>query len=396
MSLSNMSFAAALAELMRWLPDATARFDYSGATPAIYIARRDGMTRLTYTVGTHGIEAMEIAPRLDLEVSRVQLKYVERKPTTGRPQWKEQAFGTGVAGKRQIITVSGPEISEILPKDDFATVRVQSMLWSNLTAGYIRTNDPFLSSVKGAFGGVVTSFIYYTGYSKAKTRQAVAFPAMKIRSVTGKPLTANQKWFVISQDPIPEWAQAQLGAAEVIVTGTWGASWTATTAWSQAFKDMMGGAAYTKLNAWRNSQNEPASGWDDRIDFIARPFEIRGWVISSQVSRLTTVYKAWDYDYLSPPADLAENLRNAQNWVPYEGTLTIAADSVDGVNRLNRKLCVGNAYTPYATMDALLRGVSFDFIRGRMTFDLGAPARTDLGSMITRVRRSPQDNIVYL
>jgi hypothetical protein len=396
MSLSNMSFASALAELMRWCPDAVARFDYSGSTPALHVTRRGAMSSLTYTIGTHAIEDMDIAPRLDLEVSQVKLKYVDRKPGNGKTRWQEQTYGTGAAGKRQIITVSGPEITDFLPKDDFASVRVQTVAWNEMGPNFIKSKDPFLSSVKNAFGGVVNYFVYYTGSSKKKTRVAVPFPVRQIRSVTGKPLTANQKWFVRSEDPLPEWAQKQLNAAEVIVTGTWGASWTSTTSWTQAFKEMMGGASYVIKNAWRNEQAEPFSGWDDRIDYIARPFEIRGWVINSEKSSLTTIYKNWDYDYISPPAGLAQDLREAQNWIPYEGRLTIAQDEVDCVNRMNRKLRVANAYAPYATMDAILRSMSYDIVRGRMTFDMGAPARTDLGSMISRVRRNPQDNIVFL
>jgi hypothetical protein len=326
----------------------------------------------------------------------VQLKYVTRKPGNGRTQWAEQAFGTGQAGKRQIITVSGPEITDVLPKDDYASVRVQTVDWKNLSAAYIKANDAFLSTIPNVPGGIVTDFTWWTGYSKSKTKQTTTFPAPKLRSVSGKALTTAQKWFVISTDPLPEWAQEQLGAAEVIFSGTWGASWILTTAWSQAFKELMGGASFKELNVWRYGTNEPGSGWDDRIDFIARPVEIRGWVVNASYASLTAVYKAWEYDYLTPPANLAENLRDAQSWVPYEGSLVIAADSVDGVNRLNRKLRVANAYAPYATMDAMLRGVSHDFIRGRTTFDLGAPARTDLGSMIQRVKRNPQDNIEYL
>jgi hypothetical protein len=111
---------------------------------------------------------------------------------------------------------------------------------------------------------------------------------------------------------------------------------------------------------------------------------------------LTTVYKPWEYDFLTPPAGLAANLVAAQNWVPWEGPVTLVADDCSGDNLLPGKYHIANGYQAQADMGAMARAVEHDIMRGRTTVELGAPARLDFGSLVARIRRDPKDNIVYL
>jgi hypothetical protein len=113
-------------------------------------------------------------------------------------------------------------------------------------------------------------------------------------------------------------------------------------------------------------------------------------------SPATTVYRAWDYDYINPPAGMAAALLAAQNWIPYEGGIRLVADMVDGAQDLHRKYNVTGSLTPHATMGALPKRIQYDIARGRKIIDLGAPARVDFGTLASRFRRSPKDNIVYL
>jgi hypothetical protein len=402
-SLSNMTFGAALAELLRWCPDCVAWFDYSVAgEPALNITRRSGMTALTLAVGNN-VEAANVYPRLDQEVSRVELKYVDRVATTGRPRWQSQVAGSAVIGKRQIITVSGPEIAAFLPKDDFDSVQVQTVEWSAITDAFVKARDGGLASISASvgavFGTVAASFIYYTGSTSDNKTQVIArVPGLLRSSDTGAAFPAGTVNLVISPTPLPEWAQKSLGAMPVTVTGTWVASWKdslrgVNSSWNSVFQAMSAGAT-TYLSKWENGA-ETGSTKDYTVDYIARPFQVTGYLIDTAFPSLTTVYKPWDYDYLSPPAGLADNLRASQAWVPWEGSVTVVADEVSGDNSLNRKVRLSNAAADAATMDALLKSVSHDS-RGRTTYELGAADRTDFGSLVNRIRREPSDNIVYL
>lgn len=109
-----------------------------------------------------------------------------------------------------------------------------------------------------------------------------------------------------------------------------------------------------------------------------------------------TIYRKWDYDFISPPGALASNLLATQNWTPWEGPVVIIGAALDGYNGLRDKINLANAHPDAATMNALVRGVTYDGLSGRITWDLGAPPRTDLGGLVNKMRRNPQDNIVWL
>lgn len=402
-TLSNMTFGAALAELMRWMPDAVAWFDYTGSTPALNVTRRADMTALTLTVGTNNVEQARIYPRLDQEVKRVELNYVDRNLTTGRTRYQKQAYGTNVLGKLQIVPISGPEIAAFLPKDDFDSVAVQTVPWNAITDAFVLQRDSGLASIQASVGGVYgsleESFLYWTGASSDQKTQVIArVPGIRRSSDTGSGFPAATNHLVVSPTPLPEWAQKKLGAIPVTITGTWVASWKdslrgVNSRWSATFEAMTAGATLY-VGKWENGA-ETGSTKDYTVDWLARPIRVTGYLINTAYSSLTTIYKDWDYDYLTPPDGLAQGLQEAQDWVPWEGPVTVVGDEPALTNQLNRKLRVSNAHPDAAAMDALIRSITKDS-RGRTTYQLGSPTRTDYGSLVNRIRREPADNIVYL
>lgn len=399
-TLSNMSFGSALAELMRWCPDSVAWFDYSGTTPELNIYRRGDMTALSYTIGSDRIEDVAINPRLDLEVARVELKYVTRNATTGRPKWAALNDGTAAPGKRQIITVSGPEIVAYLPKDDFESVQVETI--TSLST-YAEKTDATLAALRKEYGALpggvasqVTTYSGQTGSGYYGVPTTYKFPGTTYLRDDGTYISSAGK-YIVKTGALPEWAAKLLGAINVTVSGTWIAEWKDSVygdrGWSDAFIAMRGGAA-----TGRGWERAPVSNSDipPSKDWLARPWSFQAVMINTELLTKTTYYKPWDYDYLSPPSNLAETLLNAQNWVPWEGTVTLVGDDVSGYNGVRRKVNILGGYPAHATMGALVKSVTYQPMRGRWTYELGAPARADFGTMVSRVRRDPSDNIVYL
>ena len=132
-TLSNMSFAAALGELMGLVGDAVCYFDYASTPPALYIKRRDNMTPASYAVGATGqvrVSRCDIKPRGDLNVAMHELRYVQRSTTTGKPVLLKQRAGSAATDdeKRRILitTISGPENTDILPLDEFESMVVRT------------------------------------------------------------------------------------------------------------------------------------------------------------------------------------------------------------------------------------------------------------------------------
>ena len=405
-TLSNMDFGSALAELMRWCPDAVCWVDYSGTgLPAVNVTRRGTYTPVTLTVGTDAVEIIDIAPRIDLQVSSVDLNYVTRQATTGLPEWAVQSYGTAAAGKRQMVPISGPEIAAILPKDDFETIQVQTIYYPSITAAMIIARDSQLAAIQKSIGGVFGAwslgFVNWTGISTGpKIQHTWNFPGMTVIPATdGMVIPGGTNYLVISPDPLPDWAQKSLRAIEVTLSGTWIAEWSDSvngvgSEWSPGYMAMQAGAILYN-NGYENGSIVPPTN-NYRADYLARPFSVHGWIIPYSIPALLDIYKAWDYDYLTPPANLAQNLLACQSFVPYEGTVGIVAQTASCDNSLGTCLNLANCRTEYASMAAMKNTVTYDLLLGRTSYGLGTPARTDFGSLVARVRRDPQDNIVYL
>ena len=112
-TLSNVSFADALAALARMVPDAITWWDYSVAgTPEFRLSRRATATVLGLTYGAAPMVSASLAPLLGFETEEVVVSYSERDES-GAIIFKEQTAGSSPGlGKRQLIMVSGPPLSE--------------------------------------------------------------------------------------------------------------------------------------------------------------------------------------------------------------------------------------------------------------------------------------------
>jgi hypothetical protein len=364
-TLSNMSLAAALAEIMSCVPDAVAWYDYSGSGPALNIHRRGDMTPVSYAVGGTGavrVESAAIAPRLDQKVDRVELKYMRRQATNGYPRWANQGHGSGSPGKIQIVTISGPETLPFLPKDDFDKVNLKTTP-AVLGLPSAVTLDPVLADAIKRYGSLK--------YLSASAN--ITYPG----------------WHRILSGETAEWMRKDYGlrTKQLRITG-----WVKATYNSGAGSGGYGPAGSFLKSIGRLLQSNTTGGTGTIEVFVDYTIP----AINLAYPTKTTIYKAWDYDFLSPPASLAENLRDAQNWIPWEGPVTIARADPDGANALQNLYNLTNSHPDHADMDAMAKSVTYEIMRRRVILDLGAPARLDTGSLVNRLRRSPQDNIEWL
>ncbi len=395
MTLADQNCASALATMLSWVPDAVAWFDYTPTVPTLNISRRGGMTAQTFAIGTDAVEINEISPRIDLEVTRTELKYVTRAATTGLPQWATQSSGTNVAGKRQIIAVSGPEITDFLPRDDFESFAIQTFSTATPDAAAIAARDSFLSGVLAVSPpyniGPTNALTTWTGSVSSKSPVVYTFPPLNWKNSAGASVSPTGKYLVRSAGTMPDWLKTQLGAIDVTVVGTWIAYYLST------------GTADDFYQAVKDSADRSGSGWENstpgnntQIFWAVKSFSFPGVLINTPITTLSTRYKPWEYDYLVPPAGLAAALVAAQNWVPWEGNVKIVADDVTGDNLLSKKFNVTGCLPPCATMATLAKGISHEILNGRTTIELGSPARLDFGTLVSRIKRDPKDNIVYL
>lgn len=395
-TLSNMSFAAALAELLGNVPDAVGWFDYEANPPALNIGRRDDLAAISYEVGSTGtvrVESAEIYPRTDQKVQRVELKYAKRVKTSNKPQWASQNHGTVSTDthKRQvqIITVSGPETLDLVPKDDFEVTKV---LTSALNLSVVANRASNLKEILVKFGsiqGLVTSSVsYYAEGSPFRPSVTVPFPPLTVvDNKTGQLIAARE--VLVSPESLADWLSKDMEVTEVTVRGSWltERNYGAGDPRSASFAAMYAAAP-------RRGNGYSASIGPTFFEWAMLPFECSLLMVNKAYRRRTKVYKPWDYDFLNPPDNLAENLRDCQNWTPWEGPVVIVRPSTNGNNHINRKFNLTNSHPDHDGMDALVRSVTYT--SNRVSYELGSPARSDLGGLVNKMRRNPQDNIVWL
>jgi hypothetical protein len=391
--LPNMTCAEALVQVLRMCPDAIAQFDYTNSTPEINIRRRGTMSALTFDLGYDIFTELEIKPRADLELERVEVHYVSRNATTGKPFWSKQTAGGATTTKLQIMTASGPQLpAAILPKDGLEKVRIKSSgTLANSVIAKLDSNLAILAGEYGVFGGVTTSITGYVDAGNVRVQQTTNFPPVTFTDSSGTAVNTSGKYFLTSSEQLPEWAIKLLGGIQVTVAGTWVGQENRDTTldWSVAFENWRAGA-------WKVGSPYFDSTGVTRKYWFARPFSVSTWMIDDLYSAFTTVYKPSDYAYANPPANLATNFLATQNWVPWEGRFTIVQDSLSLTNQLHRTFNINNCLPACASMDAMLSSVTYEILRGRVTYELGAPGRTSLAGAVNRIRQAPDGGIEWL
>lgn len=411
-TISGSSWADALTEMLKWCLDAVPWYDYAGTAAKAMVTRRGAMDALTLTVGNNILmEGFNIRPRLDLKVDRTELHYMTRNPTTGKPRAARLSHGSG--SRVQLVVVSGNDVADLVPPDDFDSVKIKTESGPLPDTNYVAKRASAISSLiesNGYYGGI-GSFV--SGYEGTQWARGYAqyisknFGGTRVLNLDGTTAATGGKFLLLSNDQ-PDWlSKDPYKAKKVKLAGTWLGAWNWEPGVGQDPPPAGFNAWYEAASPeWRGNwwANEPPllppspgspSGAVNR-KWFAIPFECDGVLVSEQYATTTTVYRPWQWDYLEPPANLAENLKGCQDWLPWEGTIPTIEDDVTGNNLLNLKIRVANWLPECETMDALLKTVETDILNNRVTYTLGAPARVDYGSFIGRMRSQRIDRIKYL
>lgn len=155
-------------------------------------------------------------------------------------------------------------------------------------------------------------------------------------------------------------------------------TWTksATASFSDTITDYNGNTKVATLSQSWSAAQQPANGNAYALD--GHP-----------------LYRPADYSFISPPANLAANLLAAQDFVPYEGEIALTQETVGAVRYRGCKINVANSLTPHASMGALVSAETLDLKQGTTQITLGTPPRVDYRTFVDRIRKTPQDNIVF-
>lgn len=119
MTFSKSTGAEALADMMRWIPDAETRVDYSPVgLPTLNVVRRSAMTSVTLALGDAANDtlAIEMEDQPELRPLAVEV-FSASRDAQGRIVYGSQLAGDAgaEAKRRQTVVASGPENTAVIP-----------------------------------------------------------------------------------------------------------------------------------------------------------------------------------------------------------------------------------------------------------------------------------------
>lgn len=409
-SLNQSTVGQALSELVRLVPDTQVNFDYSTTPPTIDIRRRGTSTARTIDVATAPVDSIDIEPMIELQVSQVRLPYVTRD-VQGRTVYQEQASGTAATGKVEILTVSGPELDTFLPNELFDSYSIKTAL-ATVTNGKRWIQDQQTNLVElakkngytdGRFPWAISNGGGVTLFKTASTTsvkpsfssfKAYGFPLLSLFSTSGVQYNLATSNIIITSDP-PDWIESELGIGfkSATLEGYFidshnyrpaGTTIPLPSYWEEVGFEFQYSGYLTEIN-------DPP-----KVIYGLKKFSIPCYIVTTAYTSATTVYRPADYSFIQPPANLAANLKAAQDWLPYTGSITLVEEDVGGTRYMGTKISLTNTLPAYASMNALVAGVNLDIATGTTTIELGQPPRLDYRTFVDRIRKTSQDNIVYL
>lgn len=404
-TLNQSTCGQVIAELVRLVPDAMTYFDYATYPAKLNVVRRPTCASTTFDQDTSPITSIDINPTIELEVEQVTLPSVTRN-TVGRTVFNVQESGSDPAGrditKRQVITISGPELDTFLPNDLFES---QTITTSGSITNLAHDSDgSCVSAAKTAGLSRLPINIGLERYTLYNARQRSGAAPIGIGST-------RIETFNVGGYSIKDKSGNILSGYSIITSGT-PADWAGITTVNVTVSGLMW--IKRTIDEGDGTPNKPYPKYlnDAQFTYIAGGFECEqsscdyvqyyqkafsfSAVATPGGAGSSTVYKPADYSFINPPAGLAEFLRSTQNWIPYEGSIQLEQEDVGAVRYVGNKINIINSLPAFSTMGALVSGESLEIETGRTTINLGAPARNDYRTLVDKIRKTSQDNIVYV
>jgi len=414
-TLNQSTCAEIISELIRLCPDSMVYFDYSTELPKCNITRRGVCSTSTISIGSSPVTNIDVSPIVELKVSEVKLPYLIRNQD-GSKAYVSQNAGISVNGEGQIITMSGKELDTFLPKDQLNSFTASDTT-TNFTQ-YLLEHDSSISSILNTYGSGALSSMqvggYVTGYSSLSTS---SYGGGSIHTYSGVPVTYsiagisayNQAGTAIAASgtittvsSLPAWATAQgLSIQQITVRGEVGVSYPVS------YYKFSGGSstyAFYSAPAWVAAGGFTITryytGYDPTYGYYTyelakKSITCTAYLISG-VAAGATVYQNADYSFAFPPPNLAANLLAAQNWLPYEGTIELVEQDVGAIRYRGTKVNIAGSTSALSSMGALVASESLDLGSGTTSIQLGCAPRNDYRTFVSKIRKTSQDNIIYL
>jgi hypothetical protein len=393
-TLNQSTCGQVLSELVRLVPDTMVWFDYSGASVKLMVERRGAATTRTFDASVDPIVSLDLNPIIELQVSRVDLPYVTRN-SSGLTVFNSQTAGSGSNEKRQVLTISGPELDTFLPNYKYDTTNLTVVDKSSTVMLDLAKKSAGVDTVPVFFGaasyGLWDSRPSF-GTASYATYSTFGFSANQITNASG--VAYGSAFKVLTTAIIPSW----------LTTPVYDAFLTGYLIFQHTYDSGYGTTSYSPSSGYLSLTFNWATkkaGYSGYTAFSTNPYILvraTPFSIAVKVTQSTggAVYAPSDYSFIYPPSGLATFLQAAQSWLPYEGNINLIQEDVGAVRYRGCKINISNSLTEFAAMGALVESETLNISNGSTSINLGCAPRNDYRTIVDKIRKTSQDNIVYV
>lgn len=398
----DASFGRALSELLRLVPDAVGWFDYSViGDPQFRLSRRNTDAAEVFTLGSDAVLSGSLEAEYSLKIERVSIPYAERL-LDGSISYKEVSAGTG-SGTRQVVPVSGPELVDFVPPDpiDGVTITTEQTMDNSVQVSNdaIEKVFPFYVWWSSTYPAAVGSHPLLLWSDQASTVSKILYPSGSIPKLImdqGDVIDiSTDNRFAIIHDPdleLPSW----FSDVETLQTGrivgtvyTVRGNEVGVPDFVQALLDE---ADYYVIQTSGSGLPTGLNNGDKAMFYeIDIPVTLLDRELTDQ-----TFYKPLSYIFETPPFDFAENLRAAQNWLPYIGSVDLEAENPPFVRKTGSTINLAGGRSVWESMGGLVQGETLDLFTREQSLSLGLPERLTGSTPVTRLERASSDSLIIL
>ncbi|BCU75978.1 hypothetical protein [Luteolibacter sp. LG18] len=400
-SFSGGSWLAAMVEVLKPLSDHAVYLDYFYNPPTFNVVRRSGlMEEVTLIPGRHEIhEIADFTPRPDLKPAGVIVSVAERG-ANGKVNFIKRQVGG--AGGGQVVAVSSPQLLPFIPPDDLPSVAIQT---SPIVGGWAEAKvlDTAIAQAIANYGDITPTaisgfdFLYSSSGGTGSTNTTQIAPAV-IKQVSSGAAVAASSWhrvtngaslpdFLLTDYSIKNGAIQVMGVFRLQIYGEPFASVPNT------LLALNNAGRVTWLKGYPSGGTAILTNYYIHVDYTIDS-AINGPAPNLGYTSLTTVYQKAAYQYRTEPPGLAENLFNAQNFVPWEGQISFTP-KMPWRRWIGCKINVIHPDDPdMATAGAIVQSQSVNLRTGVVTIRCGTPMRVAMSDVTGRYRASRStDNI---
>ena len=390
-SFRGLTFAAGLAELLKWVPDAVAWFSYTAAgLPVLNISRRPTMTEKTYALGTDEVTKCNISPVAGQTPDKVLLTYALAN-SNGVVSETTQTAGSGTAAN-QMVVISPAGLSDFNTRAAAGAVTVQTTTTANWTLAYAL--DPKLKDIASIPTPSAGAITYYGGStSGAKANETWTGVTPKITGLTAPNL------YAILTGEYREWMTSKLGITKGVggFVGEFFWNWRRTTSgggntYPTWLQDLVAAGAEIVSNGWYNNTNsipgESTSSVNRDTVYIFRfkcAFDLV--TISRSITSATALRDPGDYPTVAPPSGLASDLLSVQGFTPWRGRIELSPHQAFA-RELGQKISFSGGNSRLNSIGAIAQEEQLDIQTGRRSLVVGVQSRASIATLMSRFRKT--------